>query len=108
MPDCSKLHSVTLKQKYEEASKTRDYFFEEEVLEFLNNFLRDNERKIELAKSRLHHTQDAPDNEEKVRCPCSTMERMFDGICFFSLCNSWTRYMTWLFRSERRWLKLKH
>ena len=65
LPDCSKLHSLALKDKYEEAVKTRDYHYEEEVLAFLNNFIRDNDRKIELAKTRLHHTQDAPDNEEK-------------------------------------------
>lgn len=66
LPDCTKLHSFALKTKYEEAAQTRDYHFEEEVLAFLNNFIHDNEKKIELAKSRLHHTQDAPDNEEKV------------------------------------------
>lgn len=66
MPDCTKLHSLALKVKYEEASRHRDYHYEEEVLAFLNDFIRDNERKIELAKTRLHHTQDAPDNEEKV------------------------------------------
>ncbi len=69
LPDCTKLHSLALKEKYEEASKIRDYHFEEEVLAFLNSFIRDNDRKIELAKTRLHHTQDAPDNEEKVRGP---------------------------------------
>ena len=57
---------MALKEKFEEASKTRDYHFEEEVLALLDNFIRDNDRKIELAKNRLHHTQDAPDNEEKV------------------------------------------
>jgi hypothetical protein len=66
LPDCTKLHSLALKDKYERAAKSRDYHYEEEVLAFLNNFIRDNERKIELAKSRLHHTQDAPDNEERV------------------------------------------
>ena len=67
MPDCTKLHSLALKAKYEEACRSRDYHYEEEVLDFLKEFIRDNERKIDLAKSRLHHTQDAPDNEEKVR-----------------------------------------
>ncbi len=52
----------------------RDYHFEEEVLAFLNAFIRDNERKIEHAKNRLHHTQDAPDNEEKV-----SGERLSEG-----------------------------
>ena len=67
MPDCTRLHSLALKEKYEAASRDRDYHYEEEVLAFLNDFIRDNDRKIEMAKSRLHHTQDAPDNEEKVR-----------------------------------------
>lgn len=68
LPDCTKLHSLGLKVKYEQCCESRDYHYEEEVLAFLNNFIRDNERKIEVAKSRLHHTQDAPDNEERVRC----------------------------------------
>lgn len=66
LPDCSKLHSLALTDKFEEASKSRDYHFEEEVLDYLNNFILENERKIEHAKTRLHHTQDAPENEEKV------------------------------------------
>lgn len=66
LPDCSKLHSLALRSKFEEGSKARDYHFEEEVLDFLTNFIRDNDRKIDHAKTRLHHTQDAPENEEKV------------------------------------------
>lgn len=67
LPDCTKLHSLALKENYDQCCDSRDYHFEEEVLAFLNSFIRDNERKIEVAKSRLHHTQDAPDNEERVR-----------------------------------------
>ena len=36
-----------MREEYEKASQQRDYHFEEEVLEFLGSFLRDNERKID-------------------------------------------------------------
>ena len=60
------MHSLTLKEEYEKASKKRDYHYEEEVLEFLRSFVRDNERKIESAKKRLDLVEDNPDMEAKV------------------------------------------
>ena len=60
------MHSVTLKEQYEEASKKRDYRIEEEVYAHLQSFLKDNERKIESAKKRLTLTQETPEMEEKV------------------------------------------
>lgn len=66
LPECSKVHSVTLKDQFEEASKKRDYRIEEEVYTYLQSFLKDNERKIEGAKKRLILTQETPEMEEKV------------------------------------------
>ena len=66
LADCPKVHSLTLKEEYEKASKKRDYHYEEEVLEFLRSFVRDNERKIESAKKRLDLVEDNPDMEAKV------------------------------------------
>ncbi|XP_064406863.1 putative RNA-binding protein Luc7-like 2 isoform X2 [Halichondria panicea] len=66
MGDCPKIHSVGLKEEYEKASKNRDYYVEEEVLNYLRSFISDNERKIESAKKRLTLTQEAPGLEEKV------------------------------------------
>lgn len=66
MGDCTKIHSVGLKQEFEEASKKRDYYIEEEVVSYLQGFIADNERKIEAAKKRLTLTQESPGLEEKV------------------------------------------
>ena len=55
-----------MKEEYENASKKRDYHFEEEVLEFLRSFVRDNERKIESARKRLDLVEDNPEMEAKV------------------------------------------
>ena len=60
------MHSLTMKEEYEKATKKRDYHFEEEVLEFLRSFVRDNERKIESARKRLDLVEDNPEMEAKV------------------------------------------
>ena len=69
MPKCPKVHSLTMREEYESASQKRDYHFEEEVLEFLGSFLRDNERKIEGNKKRLELTDETPEMETKVGVP---------------------------------------
>ena len=66
LPECTKVHSVTLKDQFEEASKKRDYRIEE-VYSYLQSFLKDIERKIVTAKKRLTTTQETPEMEEKVR-----------------------------------------
>ena len=66
LADCPKVHSLTMKEEYEKATKKRDYHFEEEVLEFLRSFVRDNERKIESARKRLDLVEDNPEMEAKV------------------------------------------
>lgn len=65
LPDCTKVHSITMKDEYEMASKKRDYRFEEEVLEYLKAFLADNDRKIEVNRKRLDLTEDNPELEAK-------------------------------------------
>ncbi len=70
MGDCPKIHSVGLKEEYEKAMKSRDFYIEEEVLDYLRSFIADNERKIEIAKKRLTLTQEAPGLEEKVLSTC--------------------------------------
>ena len=54
-----------MKDEYEKASKTRDYRYEEEVLEYLRAFLADNDRKIETNRKRLDVTEDNPEMEVK-------------------------------------------
>ena len=65
LPDCTKIHSITMKEEFENASKARDYRFEEEVLEYLKAFLADNDRKIEANRKRLDVTEDNPEMEAK-------------------------------------------
>ena len=67
LPECDRVHSETLRQEYNDAVKTRDFHFDEEVLEYLRGFLRDNDRKIESAKRRLAQSEDSPEMEAKVR-----------------------------------------
>lgn len=80
MGDCVKVHSVGLKEEYEKASKNRDYYVEEEVLDYLKSFIADNERKIEAAKKRLTLTQEAPGLEEKVPALTHSCEQ-FPTLC---------------------------
>lgn len=69
MGECSKVHSVTLKEEYERAQEKRDYHYEEEVLQYLQSFIRDNEKKIELNKKRIENVEEDPEMEKLVeRC----------------------------------------
>ena len=77
MPECPKVHSLTMREEYKSASQKRDYHFEEEVLEFLRSFLRDNERKIEGNKKRLELTDKTPEMETKVGVPVTFL------YCYF-------------------------
>lgn len=54
-----------MKEEYEVASKTRDFRFEEEVLEYLKAFLADNDRKIEVNRKRLDLSEDNPELEAR-------------------------------------------
>jgi len=79
--ECNKIHSLALRSEYEKASAKRDYEYEEEVrhyyrfvvllfccqiLQYLQSFIKDNERKIELAKKRLEMQEKNPELEAKV------------------------------------------
>ena len=66
MGECIKVHSITLKEEYEEAVKKWDYRYEEEVLDYLKSFIKENERKIEVNKKRLDSAGDDPVLEKLV------------------------------------------
>ena len=66
MGDCPKVHSLALKADYEKASLKNDYHYDEEVLDYLRSFVKDNERKIEANKKRLELADENPDMEVKV------------------------------------------
>ena len=56
--DCPKVHEYALRADYENASKDRDYFYDFDALEHLKEFIADCDRRTELAKRRLHETQE--------------------------------------------------
>lgn len=81
--DCTKVHSITLKEEYEKANAKRDYRFEEEVLEYLKSFIRDNERKIEANKRRLESVEDDPELEKLVCAYLALVNRcLLLALCF--------------------------
>ena len=51
-------HLITLKEDYERASENRDYHYDEEVLDYLRSFIKDNERKNEINKKRINSAED--------------------------------------------------
>ena len=67
MNECTKVHSLAMRDEFEMASLKRDYGFEEEVLIHLQGFIKDNERKIEIAKKRIESVEDSPELEKLVR-----------------------------------------
>ncbi|XP_065899388.1 putative RNA-binding protein Luc7-like 1 [Dysidea avara] len=65
--ECNKIHSLALRSEYEKATTKRDYEYEEEILQYLQSFIKDNERKIELAKKRLEMQEKNPELEAKAQ-----------------------------------------
>ena len=64
---------MTFKEAYTKASQKRDYHFEEEVLEYLRSFVKDNERKIEGNKKRLELADENPEMQTKVSVNSQTV-----------------------------------
>lgn len=55
---CNKIHEAALKADFELASKKRDYGYDVDQMEHLESFIKDCDRKIQIAKKRLEETQD--------------------------------------------------
>ncbi|EDV27986.1 uncharacterized protein TRIADDRAFT_53093 [Trichoplax adhaerens] len=55
--ECSKVHSLALRADYEKAAVSGNYEFEVDALEQLLYFIKDCDRKIQIAKRRLAETQ---------------------------------------------------
>ncbi|ESO84945.1 hypothetical protein LOTGIDRAFT_168201 [Lottia gigantea] len=69
--ECAKIHDLALRADYEAAAKTKDYYYDIDAMEHLQNFIADCDRKMELAKKRLKETQeelseDANSKAEKI------------------------------------------
>merc|ERR1712241_1461967 len=56
--ECPKIHELALRADYQQASKTKDYFYDVEATEHLNAFIQDCDRRTDLAKKRLAETQE--------------------------------------------------
>lgn len=87
MGDCTKVHSLALKDEFEKASTRRDYGYEEEVLEFLKDFIKENERKIEVAKKRIENVEDNPELEKMVKMKLHVHMYMYLSQCVDNLLN---------------------
>ncbi len=57
MGECGRLHNLALRADYEAAAKRKDYYFDLEALDQLDEFIKDADRKTEQAKKRLAETQ---------------------------------------------------
>ncbi|KAL1466634.1 hypothetical protein MTO96_026470 [Rhipicephalus appendiculatus] len=56
--DCPKIHDLALRADYENASKKKDYFYDVDAMEHLQNFIGECDRRTEQAKRRLAETQE--------------------------------------------------
>ncbi|XP_014259207.1 putative RNA-binding protein Luc7-like 1 isoform X1 [Cimex lectularius] len=56
--ECPKIHDLALRADFENASKTRDYFYDIDAMEQLQSFITDCDRRTEVAKQRLLETQE--------------------------------------------------
>ncbi|PRP86887.1 hypothetical protein PROFUN_03635 [Planoprotostelium fungivorum] len=56
--ECKKIHQESLKMDYEEASKKREYGYEQDLIRELESIVHDCDRKINNARKRLEHNQE--------------------------------------------------
>ncbi|KAL3214558.1 hypothetical protein MRX96_034833 [Rhipicephalus microplus] len=56
--DCPKIHDLALRADYENASAKKDYFYDVDAMEHLQNFIGECDRRTEQAKRRLAETQE--------------------------------------------------
>ncbi|MPC17816.1 putative RNA-binding protein Luc7-like 2 [Portunus trituberculatus] len=56
--ECPKVHDLALRADYEQATKTKDYYYDIDAMEHLQSFITDCDRRTESAKKRLAETQE--------------------------------------------------
>ncbi|GIY51669.1 putative RNA-binding protein Luc7-like 1 [Caerostris extrusa] len=56
--ECPKLHDLALRADYESAAQKKDYFYDVDAMEHLQNFINECDRRTEQAKRRLAETQE--------------------------------------------------
>ena len=65
--ECPKVHDHALRADFETASKERDYFYDIDAMEHLEEFIVDCDRRTEVAKKKLKETQDDLTEEATVK-----------------------------------------
>ena len=65
--DCPRVHDLALRADYEAAAKNREYGYELDAFDHLQSFVREADRKTELAKKRLAETQEELTSEVSVK-----------------------------------------
>jgi len=56
--ECPKVHDLALRADYEQATSTKDYYYDIDAMEHLQSFITDCDRRTESAKKRLAETQE--------------------------------------------------
>ncbi|KAK3728411.1 hypothetical protein QZH41_020430 [Actinostola sp. cb2023] len=64
---CQKFHNSALKADFIDASKKRDYGYDIDQMEYLQSFINECDRKIQIAKKRLEDTQDENDDSAEAQ-----------------------------------------
>lgn len=74
--ECSKFHSLALKADFELASKDREYGYDVNQMEHLQAFIRECDRKIQIAKKRLEETQDENEKTPEAQAAHELVEQI--------------------------------
>lgn len=65
--ECPRVHDLALRADYEAGAKNREYGYELDAFDHLQSFVREADRKTELAKKRLAETQEELTSEVSVK-----------------------------------------
>ena len=61
------MHNMAFKAEFEKCSETEDYGFEEEVLSYLQDIIKDVDHKIKQAKDALEEQDESAEAEQKAQ-----------------------------------------
>lgn len=61
------MHNIAFKAEFEKRSEQEDYGFEEEVLNYLQEIIRDVDQKIKQAKDALEEQEESAEAEQKAQ-----------------------------------------
>ncbi|KAG1661476.1 putative RNA-binding protein Luc7-like 1 [Nymphon striatum] len=65
--ECPKIHDLALRADFGAASKDKEYFYDVEAMDHLQNFINDCDKRTEQAKRRLAETQEELSSEAAVK-----------------------------------------